>query len=88
MGFLRFDLILIDLLVIQNEEGTVGSVMSPLPRESLLKIIEIAYDGAKDGDCFEIFPGESLRIQPRTPKNLCIRCSAGTASYHLFVIPR
>jgi len=78
----------VGMMVIRNEEGiSEGLVIMPLPLDVLDRFIEVAYEGAKDGDSVMILPGEALPFYPRTPKNLRIRCPSGTARYHLFIVP-
>ena len=76
----------VGMLVIQNEEGD-QSLTNPQDGASDV-VIEVAFEGARDGDSFLIYPRESLRFRPRNKANLRVRCPGGTARYHVFVTPK
>lgn len=75
-------------VVAQNTEGQFLQLI-PTPEqraENAKKILEVAYLPAA-GMVFYVPPGESLRLYPSHPKQLVIRCQAGTVKYTVNIIP-
>ena len=76
------------IIILQNEEGDFPKVIpTEEEREEVnKKILEVSYNGSEYS--MLVFPQESIRLHPSSPKDLKIRCRSGNARLTIYAIPR